>query len=228
MDRTTEAVKKFSIQQLVDLAQGLGANKVHEDFEAYSIVDIINKQIDEGNSLESKDYQDFINIFADRTLEVESFDIPLCYERASDSDPVCGKCFLYQNCAEELFNALPNCFGILYDEKLCQDCIVKDHCEVDLEQGTEAQYEVYLYQDVPMLTNILRALARFRNFYQAWPLNSLINKPNRYYDIKIRNLKRKIDYQAWADAFYFSTNVEPEIIINRVPLMLKGERQAIK
>lgn len=224
MDKTDLAVESFTKEELIDLCNEVGIGKVQENFESHVLVDLIRQSNQTSNS---ELFNRFQEIFADKILELDEFEIPDCYEFPHDLDSNCEHCFLYKNCAQELFEKLPNCFGILYDPTECFDCILKDNCRVDLYNSIDqsAQYEVYLIQNTYMLSNILNALALFRYYHSAWPEIVMMSKQNRYWDLKIRNIKKKVDYQVWKDALYFSTNVQKENReIERTPITFEGER----
>lgn len=217
----------FNIKELVELAQSLGIGKASEEFESHVLVDMIIEQKEHGSNHPL--YKEFFGHLEPKEIELENFELPSCYDKPNDED-VCQNCLLYENCSEELFDNLPGCFGILYSSEDCQDCILKYYCDVHLmlNTGVDSQYEIYLLNGKPMLTNLLTALSRFRAIYQAWPVSMLISKSNRYFDVRKRGIKQRIDNQIKNDMLAFSTDIrEKEIVTKRTPIVLLGERKAV-
>ena len=122
MDKTDLAVETFTKQELIDLCNEVGISKVQDNFESHVLVDLIRQSDQTSNS---ELYNKFQEVFEDKILELNEFEIPICFEFPDDLDESCGNCFLYRNCAQELFDKLPECFGILYDPIECENCILK-------------------------------------------------------------------------------------------------------
>lgn len=112
-------------------------------------------------------------------FKLDSFEIPHCYGYFAEC-----KCLLHQECGEKLIDNLPDCYGVLFSDNECRDCMVKETCQT---KGKELDFEadeIFLFRDVPMITNLLMALAYFKSLYYKMPEKIIIHPFNRSLNIK--------------------------------------------
>lgn len=198
MDYQDHVKTQFSKEELLTIASLLGLENRNE-MEIHVLVDQIRIAILEGVSFSSDLIDEFINTIRLYDEPEEFTETPHCFGFAYDYSQQCTYCLAYSKCGEKLVENLPSCFGILFspDSDDCTQCMVKHYCKVTLPkvEVIEDTYEVYLFQDIPLVSNMLTMLGRYRSVRNNWPEEVHSHKLNRFRSFTIRGLK-------WVDTYF--------------------------
>ena len=232
MDIVDKLAEVFSREELVEMTQELDYYKISNQTSLRELVDIVRRKL---LRKERDNYSELLTQFGNLILqesgfiEIKDFQIPSCFGHVSDQDPECNHCILYEKCLEELLDALPDCYGILYDD--C-DCMVRETCQQTLRKGVaEADLEVYIFHDSPLAANTLAALARYRNYYHSWPHKMIMSQYHRAFTLRIRDCSVQRHDETtpliWEDSLYFYIQEKGSIPTERIPIS-EVERKSVK
>lgn len=156
-------------------------------------------------------------------FELDSFDIPHCYGYFAECE-----CLLHQECGENLIDNLPDCYGVLFsDNPECRSCMLNETCPT---KGKELDFEadeVFLFREVPMITNLLMALAYFKSLYYKMPEKIVVHPFNRSLNIKIiTRIPNKNKRYLPIDCFLMSGTKVPKPT-ERCPIVFNQERNPV-
>lgn len=230
MDCQDHVKTQFSKEELLQIASLLGLENRNE-MEPYILIDQIRVAIHEGAQWSSDLIDEFIKTIRLYDETEDSPQKPPCFGFANDHYQECNYCIAYHKCGEKLVENLPDCFGILYDmdDWNCGQCMVQFWCKVNLPKTEEIEdaYEVYLFQDVPLVSNILTMLAHYRSIKSNWPEEVHSHKLNRFRSFTIRGLKWVDTYfHVLKDAVYLG-GPKGQLPIERTPVLYDEKREPI-
>lgn len=144
-----DILKDYDKQKIVDLCEELQLN-IDISTSKRELVNVLIYAIRklDLNTLEKEEYKEhkkFLYLYSDSDKAYDKAQkkivesgrrFPPCFGFADENDPSCKKCTEYDECLEIRIKTLPECFGILYDEKAdeCKICVEWSQCKKILER----------------------------------------------------------------------------------------------
>jgi len=226
MNLTDQAVKLFTQEELDELSQLVGIQKGLGRLDKRLQVDLIRFKCELHKPEDTELLLRFKKALKigvnEEEFELDSFEIPPCYGFFGECD-----CLLHEQCGEKLVDSLPDCYGILYDDIECQDCLVKQACQTKGKVMDFQGQEVFLFRPVNFFTNLLMGIAYFRSLYYRDPDRIKVHPFNRAFNI--RRITRLFKHERWLpiDSFLMS-GTKGQKPIQRKPIILSIERIPIR